>query len=864
MRTTGSLRFVLLERERELKLLADSLAGVGVSGGKVVLVRGEAGVGKSTLVREFLAAHAGEAHVYVGFCDDLLTPQPLGPLWDIAREAPSLLEPLEASDSRAAMGGALDLLSRALRPTVLVIEDTQWADEVTLDAVKYLGRRIGGTNGLLVLTYRDVEVDYDHSLRHVFGELAPEDLVRISLAGLSRDAVASMVEGTRLDEGEVFELTDGNPLFVGELVASDLEGVPASVRDSVLAMARKLTPKARGLLNLVSVIPGGAEMSLIEKIAEPTEELMTESITQGLLQVGTGTVSFRHELTRRAVESVLADADRRILNQRVLDELRHGEDLARIVHHAREARNVEAIVEFAPQAARVAMSAQSYDEAISHFETLEPYLDQLGEAARAGVLDDWARTQYTLEHDDAGLTIISRAIDAYRSTGNHHAWARALTFAARINENLGDPAAADSSIAEALKILESRPPSADLAFALGEQAWLAMSRSEVDRAMELSEQAMSMAEKVGDQLAFLHSLITKGTVLAREEDREGFDLLNEARASAKENGYRREELRACFNGAFMAKAVLDLPLADEMSQTAIDTAIQYEMGYLFLLGIRAEILMLMGNWVGAEDIVSELRGLDFEDHWEQAPEHVLWRLQTRKGLSGATSMLDGAWDAAEASGRIQNHAHVAYAVAENMWITDAVDPDRLADLHVIRDEMLRLWSGWEVGELDFYLWAVGEPVEIPDGIADGYRLVMQGHPAEAAEYWEGKGMPYEQAVALMHGDERARIKALDILEYLGATAVADKLKKGLRGDGIPIPRSRADETIRGGASLTTRQAEVLELLKEDLSNIEIADRLFLSPRTVEHHVAAIMSKLNASTRQEAVAVAIKHDVAQPP
>jgi DNA-binding CsgD family transcriptional regulator len=305
----------------------------------------------------------------------------------------------------------------------------------------------------------------------------------------------------------------------------------------------------------------------------------------------------------------------------------------------------------------------------------------------------------------------------------------------------------------------------------------------------------------------------------------------------------------------MAKDFLDLALADEMSQAAIDTAIGYEIGYLGYLGVRAEILMRMGNWVGAEEIVSELRGLDFQDHWEQAPQHVLWRLQSRKGLPSATSILEEAW--AATSGRIRSRSHLAYAVAENMWITNFVDPDRLADLQVIRNEMLWRWGGWYVGELDFYLWAVGSPTEIPDGIADGYRLVMEGYPAEAAEYWKAKGMPYEQAVASMHGDKKARLEALDILQSLGATAVADKLKQGLRRDGIAIPRSRAGETERHGANLTTRQAEILKLLEEDLSNIEIADRLFLSPRTVEHHVAAVMSKLNTPTRKEAVVVAVE-------
>lgn len=167
---------MLLEREAELRLMADLLAGVGSSGGKAVLVRGEAGIGKSALVRDFVEKHGDEAFVLFGSCDDLLTPQPLGAFWEIAREETTLSQPLEKGDRRAVMGILLDLLSRGLRSTVLVIEDTHWADEATLDVIKYLGRRIARTSGLLLLTYRDGEVDYDHPLRQVIGELPPEVL----------------------------------------------------------------------------------------------------------------------------------------------------------------------------------------------------------------------------------------------------------------------------------------------------------------------------------------------------------------------------------------------------------------------------------------------------------------------------------------------------------------------------------------------------------------------------------------------------------------------------------------------------------------------------------------------------------------
>ncbi len=150
---------------------------------------------------------------------------------------------------------------------------------------------------------------------------------------------------------------------------------------------------------------------------------------------------------------------------------------------------------------------------------------------------------------------------------------------------------------------------------------------------------------------------------------------------------------------------------------------------------------------------------------------------------------------------------------------------------------------------------LGELSEAPEGIAEPYRMVIEGRPVEAAALWESMGLPYQRALALMHGEEDARLQALEQFETVGATAVAAKLRQMLRAEGVSVPRGRS-QTIRDHAvGLTARQAEILELLSEGLTNIEIADRLFVSPRTVEHHVAAVMSKIDASSRDDAVAKA---------
>ncbi len=843
---------MLLEREKELGSLVDLLAGVGSSGGKVVLVRGEAGIGKSILVREFVEGHADEAHVLFGSCDDLLTPQPLGPFWEIAREESSLGEPLEKGDRRSVMEFLLDLLSRSLRPTVLVIEDNHWADEATLDVIRYLGRRIARTNGLLVLTYRDGEVDYYHPLRQVIGELVPQDLVRIHLGGLSAEAVALMVEDAGLDSDQVLSLTDGNPLFVTEVAASGVEGVPSSVQDSVLARAAKLSLKARQILDLVSVIPGEAEQTLIEHLVDSTQEHLTECARQGLLRIEADTVSFHHELTRRAVESALSASDRRRLNAEVLGELGGLGDLARLVHHAVGANDVDSIVEFAPRAARAAMAIESYREAVAHFRTLEPYLDRINDADRGSIFDDWAGTAFNLDNVEAHQ-ILGKAISLHRSSGDDLALGRALTFATRTNEINGNPKAADACVAEAIAILESHPPSEGLAFALSQRAWLSMMRGDGARAIEVADQAIGLAEGGGDELATIYALNTKGTEIYMQGDRRGLRWLEEARTRAERGRYPFEEIRALINMTSTSAELRELDRATDFAQRARETAVRYE-NRLFEAYSNAqysEVLQWKGEWAAAEDRASEALGS--HSHTDLIVFWVLGRLQARQGRPEAGTTLDHGWSMAERSSEMQNMLPTAAAYVEYLWLSDEHDSDRTARFREVLGEAMRLRSSsWAEGDLAFWLWKLGELSEVPERIAEPYRLMMEGNAGQAADIWEAKGIPYERGLALMQGDEKARLEALEIFETLGATAVVDKLRKTLRDEGVTGPRGKNRDTKRHAAGLTARQAEVLQLLDEGLSNIEIADRLFVSPRTVEHHVSAVLAKLDASTREEAV------------
>jgi len=843
---------VLLERESELELLGDLLSEVGSSGGKVVLLRGEAGIGKSSLVREFLEIHADEAHIYFGACDDLLTPQPLGPLRDIAHGEPGLAQALTGDDRSAVLATSLSLLSSILRPNILVIEDTHWADEATLDVIKYLGRRVARTNGLLLLTYRDGEVDYEHPLRQVIGELPPENLVRIHLNSLSAQGIADLAGDSALDVDDILALTDGNPLFVTELLTSGVENVPTSVQDSVLSRAGKLSDGARELVDLVSVIPAGSEMSLVESILFPTQSQLTECVRQGLLVVGGDTVAFHHELTRRSIESALTIQDRRRLNGQVLAVLADGDDLSRLVHHAREANDIESIIKYAPQAARAAMAIESNREAAAHFRLLEPYLDAVEETDRALIVDDWARAEYYLIGSES-LDILGRAIDLHRSSGNDLGLARALIFAVRVNEISGRPDAAEAASEEAISLLEARPPSADLAAALAQRAWILKMRGLSVRGIEIADQAIELAEATGDELSLIYALDTKGVLTHRLGDAGGFELMDESRRRAEQSGYPFEETLALLNMAEEAADQRQLERASDLAQRARDTAVRYEIRIHGNAASAhyARILDWKGQWIAAEDTAAEAVG-DVRFYSELVAGQVLGPLQARMVRPEARDTIYSTWIRAEAGNEMQSLLPSAAAVAEYIWHSGEGDSSLASQFRAVLDDERRLAFPWNAGWLAFWLWMVGELREVPEAIAEPYRLLMAGEWRLAAAIWEKIGIPYERALALMHGDEEARVKALEIFERLGATRAAAKLRKALRVEGISIPRGKGRETRHHAAGLTARQAEVLVLLDEGLTNIEIADRLFVSPRTVENHVSAVLAKLDASTRDEAV------------
>jgi hypothetical protein len=351
----------------------------------------------------------------------------LGPVYDIVQALDDWpAEPPARAAERTAFFGALLEELRA-KPSVCVFEDVHWADEATLDALKYLGRRIDTAPSLLVLTFRDDEVGAQHPLRQVLGDLPSASTTRISLVPLSVEAVEELARRAERSTRGLYEATGGNPFFVTEVLAGQGGDIPPTVRDAVLARASRLSDGGRRLLDAVAVVPGSVEISLLEELAGQDMGHLAECLSSGMLTPAGAGVGFRHELARLAIEHELAP-DRRIsLNEKAFRELavHSPDDLGALAHHADAAGNSEAVLRFAPAAAKRASEVGAHREAAEQYARALSY-HVAEDAARLSLLEGYAL--------ETGL--IGRYADALEVRQEAVALARALDDALRLAENL--------------------------------------------------------------------------------------------------------------------------------------------------------------------------------------------------------------------------------------------------------------------------------------------------------------------------------------------------------------------------------------------------------------------------------------------
>jgi DNA-binding CsgD family transcriptional regulator/tetratricopeptide (TPR) repeat protein len=854
----------LLERDHCFAQLSELLRMATTGHGRTVLISGEAGIGKTALVEQFVSQHCSAARRLWGACEALFTPRPLGPLYDIATQAGDSLSQLMSRDTArpTVFSAFLDELQKSPLPTVVVFEDVHWADEATLDLIKFLGRRISHLPVLFLVTYRDNELSLDNPLWSVIGDLPGTAVARLSLAPLSEHAVTCLANLAHRSAEQLYAATLGNPFFVTEVLASDTGGVPLMVRDAVLARIARVSPAARILLELESVIPTRTERWLLEAVLGSAVSALEECLTSGMLSLEHTTVAFRHELARQAVESTLSPLRHQTLHAQVLQALlNQGEDAAqaaRLVHHALGAHDEVLVARYAPLAAQQASAQGAHREAAAQYATALRVADQLPLERQAELLEGRAYECYLTGQMEEAVQARQTALQIWRQLDRADQVGQTLRWLSRLSWFLGRSGEAAQYAAEAVQLLETLPPDAGLAMAYSNRAQLAMLADNTAEAVRWGERAMVLAESLGDAETLVHALTNVGTALLTAQDERGRAHLEVSLQLALERGWEEHVARAYTNLACCAVMTRDYPLAEHFLQEGLAYCAEHDLdSWATYMGAwQARASFEQGNWDDAAQEATRVLERSRLPAAAKIPALVIlgW-VRVRRGDPGSIPVLDEARTLALATRELQRIAPVAAARAEAAWLRGNQE-QCLAEACVGYELVLTHTYPWKLGELSIWMWRAGGMTSAPRPIAEPFSLQIAGDWRGAAALWAQIGCPYEQAFALADGDAEAMRGALALFERLGAQPAMALVRRRLRQQGIGgIPRGPRPSTRTNQAGLTTRQLEVLELLAEGLSNAEIASRLFTSPKTVEHHVSAVLAKLGAHSRAQAIGTA---------
>jgi DNA-binding CsgD family transcriptional regulator len=859
----------LLERAPFLQTLAEYAEEARKGSGRLVLVSGESGMGKTALVEAFQQRTERTRWLW-GACDGLLTPRPLGPLFDIAAQLDSELASLcHAGAPREQLFAAfLAEINSPAGLTVAVIEDAHWADEATIDLLSFLGRRLGRTRALLLVTYRDDELGDDHPLRIVLGDLATQRSTRrIGLPPLSPDAIRELAGPRQVDAAELRRITGGNPFYVSEILEA-WPSVPATVRDAVGARLARLDPGAREVVQAAAVIGVRVGRPLLASALAGSGILADERQTGGILIADGTDLRFRHELVRMAVQAGIAPRRQTELHARLLAALeeRGDADPAVLAHHAEGAGDEKAVRRYAPEAARRSGALGAHREAAAQFERALRFADagdgsalaalQEGVAAEYALLDRWEETEGALR---TALALRRELGDDLRVGEDLRLLGTTLWRLCR-----GEESARASE--EAVRVLEPLPPGPELAWAYAGHAtdFLVMGRT--DDGLAMIGKARDLGERLHRPDIVSYTLNAIGCGLA-ETGRDGTTALGQALRVALDADLPDAAGRVYTSLQEGATRQHRFAEAERCYTEGMAYCEGREIGVysLCLMGGQAVALSLQGRWDEAVALSLQLLSRpNISPANRLNPVRVLGSIRGRRGEPGAWELLDELLALAEGTGEPQWLVPARLARAELRWLSGQADL-ALEEARQAYDLAAGYVDPWVFGSAAVWMARLQAPASLTRGLEEPFALEIAGDWRAAAETWDRLGRPYDAALARLGSADEADLRqALTALDELGARAAAAAARRRMKALGVrAIPRGPRAATRAAPAGLTAREQEVLALLAEGLPDREISRRLFISERTVHHHVSAVLSKIGVPSRSAAAREAARLGIGVP-
>jgi tetratricopeptide (TPR) repeat protein len=670
----------LLERDDFLRLLRGYADDARAGSGRFVLLAGEAGIGKTALLEAF-ETQTPDARWLWGACDGMFTPRPLGPMFDIAREVGgTLLERAGADAPREALFASfLDEIAEG-RPgdvTVVAIEDAHWADEATLDLLRYLCRRLANAPTMVVVSYRDDEVGTDHPLTRLIGDLVGQRATRrMALPGLSERAVSRLAATRGMDPDELYRLTGGNPFHVTEALAVTEASVPVTVRDAVLARIARLGADARRLIEGAAVLGGRIDPLVLREVGPGPASGLDQCVTSGTLISDPEGLRFRHELARLAIEESIPPHRRVDLHRAALATLERvsPDDHAALAYHAEAAGDTAAAFRHAAAAAGRAAELGSHREAAAQSERALRCSGEATTRELAVIYDGLATERARLDRWEGSLHAREHAIALWRELGEQRRVGDDLSALSRGLWRLCRGDESDAAIVEALRILEPLGPSTELA-----QAYITLAGNHLRAGLRAQAiEAGRTAERLAEQLdaTELRSLALTMIGQSLELDSAALDVLEQALQVARSAGLESPAGFAYTNLREVSALHRRLDFEERYFREGIALCEEHEMTTYgaCLLGGHSAVLADQGRWAESVSISEPLLArVNLSPANRLNAAMALALVHARRGEPGVWTLLDDALDWANGMDDIMWIAAARIARAEARFLEGRQD-----------------------------------------------------------------------------------------------------------------------------------------------------------------------------------------------
>jgi DNA-binding CsgD family transcriptional regulator/tetratricopeptide (TPR) repeat protein len=747
------------------------------------------------------------------------------------------------------------------KPSLIVFEDIHWADEATVDFIKFFARRITRFHCLFVLTYRDTEIHSQHPLRSVLGQLPPDSFVRLQLTPFSRQAVEKMAMQKGFKGDDVYSISGGNPFYVTEILASYNVYIPDNIKDSILSSYSRLDENTMPVWQILSCLPTGLETKYLEQLESSYATTIHSGVDLGILVLKENSIFFKHELYRRTIEASLSPIVRIRLNKKILELFRESfeqnGETERIIHHAKNANDYELVVHYAPLAAKQAAIIGAHTEAAKLYLSAIEYYQGDDPDILIRFYEPYAYECYLTSQVNEAIIYAGKSLSLLGQKNDIGRIGNCLRFLSLLYLFDGNRAKSESYAIQSIDVYAHQPPSKAKAMAYANMGRLKAMLDDKDECILWSEKAITMAEDLGDEETLCYAWNSLGTVLSKihSSRNNGLEFLRKSMNLALKNNYEEYIGHAYANFVAVAVVTRDYLLAKKMLEEGIQFCEDrdLDLGTKYLSIYKARIYLETGYWNEAYNIANNF--LTNEEQFSLikiGPRIIAATIKMRRGDVDVLPQLLEAKKKAFETGQLNRILPSITALLEYEWIMDRRFADQ-ADLDYVINAMGLHGNIYENSAFAYWLLKARKQTLQLDDLYEGFRINDRTTAIEAASLWKRLGCPYEQALALFEGDDNDKKEAISIIQKLGGDAVYNKLKFDMRASGIKsIPRGIRKNTRSNPAHLTERELDILQLLKEGARNKEIGSRLFISSKTVDNHISSIFFKLNVHSRAKAV------------